>query len=126
MPQRQHAIETQAMTRLRTAGLPHWPRDRPQAERIERNGSRRSQKSQVAEAWRQLEIAHRQISLDAFLRDQPRNGGFFIAELIAELEIDRLAAGKAPSVRDFFERCVVHAAPLLHEAAKPRIGILHQ
>src|SRR5580693_2981872 len=85
MPQRQHAIETEAIDRLRDAGLLDLPRNRAQAERVEGNGRRGSQKSQVAEARRQFEIAHRQIALDAFLSDQPCNSGLLVAELIDQL-----------------------------------------
>src|SRR6266852_5096804 len=82
LPQRQHAIESETIDRLCNAGLLDLPRDRAQTERVERDRRRRSQKGQVAEPRRQLEIAYRQIFLDAFLRDQPRNGGFLVAELI--------------------------------------------
>src|SRR6202171_2907417 len=98
-PQRQHTIETEAIDRLRDAALLDLPRDRAQAERVEGNGSRRAQGSQVTEPRRQLEIAHRQIALDVFLRDQPRTSGFLVAELIDQLEIDRLAAGADACVR---------------------------
>src|SRR5450631_2638346 len=49
-----------------------------------------------------------------------------VAEPIDQLKIDRLAAGEDPSVRDFVEQRVVHAAPRLHQIAKPRIGVLDQ
>ena len=77
-------------------------------------------------SWAPPVRAHRQVALDALLRDQPGNGGLLVAELIDQLEIDRLTAGEDPSVRDFFEQRVIHAAPLLHQTAEPRIGILHQ
>ena len=41
-PQRQHAIETETIDRLRNATLLDLPRDGAQAERVERNGSRRT------------------------------------------------------------------------------------
>src|SRR5450432_2022276 len=125
-PKRQHAIETETIDRLRNAALLDLPRDCAQAKRIERNRRRRTQKGQVAEPRRQFELAHRQIALDVFLRDQPRNGGFLVAELIDQLKIDRLAAGEDPSVRDFLEQGVVHAAPRFHQIAEPRIGVLDQ
>src|SRR5450432_297396 len=103
MPQRQHAIQPQAVDGLYDTGLFDLPCNRTQAERVERNGSCRSQKSQVAEVRRQFEIAHRQIALDVLLRDQPYERGFLIAELIDQLEIDRLVAGEDPPVRDFVE-----------------------
>src|ERR1700719_3165039 len=81
-PQRQHAVKTETIDRLRDATLLDLPRDGGQAERVEGNGSRRAQKGQVAEPRRQFEIAHRQVALDVFLRDQPRYGGFLVAELI--------------------------------------------
>src|SRR5260370_14811249 len=118
MPQGQPPVQAQAIDRLRNPGLLDLPRDRAQTERIERNRSRRSQKSQVAEAWRQLVITHRQIALDAFLRHQPCNGGFLIAELIDQLEIDRLTTSKNPPVRDFFEQRIVDPAPLFDESAE--------
>jgi len=50
MPKGQHAIKTETIDGLHHSRLFHLPRDRTQAERIERNGRRSSQKSQVAEA----------------------------------------------------------------------------
>src|SRR5260370_7420209 len=96
MPQGQPPVQAQAIDRLRNPGLLDLPRDRAQPERIERNRSRRSQKSQVAEAWRQLVITHRQIALDAFLRHQPCHGGFLIAAVIRQLEIHPPAARQNP------------------------------
>jgi hypothetical protein len=46
--------------------------------------------------------------------------------LIDQLQIDRLVAGEDPAVRDLFEQRVVHATPLFHKTAKPRVGVLHQ
>src|SRR5450631_141701 len=125
-PQRQHAVETETIDRLRNATLLDLPRDGAQAERVEGNGGRRAQKGQVAEPRRQFEIAHRQIALDVFLCDQPGYGGFLVAELIDQFKIDRLAAGEDPSVRDLLEQGIVHAAPRLHQIAEPGIGVLDQ
>ena len=102
-PQRQHAIETEAIDRLRDAGLLDLPRDPAQAERVQRNRRRGSQKSQVAEARRQFEIVHRQVALDAFLCDQPCNSGLLVTELIDQLQIDGLTTGEDTSVRDFVQ-----------------------
>src|SRR4029453_14390282 len=49
-------------------------------------------------------------------------GGFLVAELIDQLEIDRLTAGKHPPVRDFFEQRIVQAAALFDEPAEPGKG----
>src|ERR1700682_4559787 len=98
-PQRQHPIEPQAIDRLNDARLLDMSCDRAQTECVERNGGRRSQESQVAEARRQLEIAHRQIALDVLLRNQPGDRCLLIAELIDQLEVDRLAAGEDTPVR---------------------------
>src|SRR5215813_10387076 len=49
------------------------------------------------------------------LLDMPCHRGLFVAEFINQLEVNRLAAGKHPSVRDFFKLRVVHAAAFLHQ-----------
>ena len=54
VPERQHSIETEAIDRLCHAGLLNVACDRAQAERIQRDGSRRSQERQITEARRQL------------------------------------------------------------------------
>ena len=45
---------------------------------------------------------------------------------LRDLEFDRLAASENPPVRDLFQQRVIHAAPILHQATEPGIGILHQ
>jgi hypothetical protein len=96
-PQCQHPVESEAIHRLRYAGLLDLARHRTQSERIERDRGRRSQECQVAEPGAQLEIAYRQITLDLLLGDQPCDRGLLVAELIDQLEVDRLAAGEDPS-----------------------------
>src|SRR6185312_14322017 len=93
-PQRQHAVERELIDRLGNAGLLDPARDGTQAERIERDGSRRAQERQVPELWSQLVVAHRQIALDLLFGNQPGNGGFFIAELVDQLQFDRLTASE--------------------------------
>src|ERR1700722_16023409 len=104
MPQCQHAIETEAIDRLRDTGLLDLPRNPAQPERVQGNGRRGSQKGQVAEARRQFEIVHRQVALDVFLCDQPCDSGFLVAELIDQLQIDRLTTGEDTSVGDFVQQ----------------------
>src|SRR5437868_5324380 len=90
-PQSQHAVEAELIDRASDAGLLDLPRDRAEAERIEGDGGRRAQESQIAEPRAQLEIAYRQIALDLLLGDQPRHRGFLVAELIDQLQFDRPA-----------------------------------
>src|ERR1700712_3138454 len=90
-PQRQHSVEPELVDRLGYASLLDLPRDGAQSEGIERDGSGGSQESQVAEARAELVIAYRQIALDLLFGDQPGDRGFFIAELIDQLQFDRLA-----------------------------------
>src|SRR5882757_8194722 len=99
-PQGQHALQTEAVDRLRHGGPLDLPCNRAEAERVERHRGRGSQECQVAEARIELEVAHRQVALDLPLGDEPRYRGLFVAEPIDQLEIDRLAAGEDATVRD--------------------------
>src|SRR6185437_11530356 len=101
-------------------------RDVAEAKRFERDRSCRAQKCEVTETRLQLVISHWQIGLYAFLLDEPLHRGFFVAEFIDQLEIDRLVAGENPTVRYFFELVIGHAAAFFHEATEPGIGILYQ
>src|ERR1700694_3073782 len=90
-PQGQHSIEPELVDRLGYAGLLDLPRDGAQTEGIERDGRGGSQERQVAEARAEFEIAYRQVALDLLFGDQPGDRGFFVAELIDQLQLDRLA-----------------------------------
>src|SRR4051794_2284058 len=81
-PQSQHAVEAELIDRPSDAGLLNLPRDCTETERIEGDGSRGAQESQIAEPRDEVEIAYRQTALDFFLRDQPRNRGLLVAKLI--------------------------------------------
>src|SRR5438105_2110040 len=70
-PQSQHAVQSELIDGPGHAGLLDLPRDRAQAERIECDGGRGAQESQVAEPRIQLEITYRQVALDLLLGDQP-------------------------------------------------------
>src|SRR5258708_37010106 len=63
LPQRQHAVQAQAIDRLRNAGLLDWPRDRAEAERVARNRCSSWQESQGAETRRRFVVEHRQTGL---------------------------------------------------------------
>src|SRR5205807_6721945 len=102
-PQRQHAVERELIDRLADAGLLDLARDGTQAERIEGDGSCRAQERQVPELRCQLEITHWQIAFDLLFGNQPGNGCFFIAELIDQLQFDRLTAGEDAAICDLFE-----------------------
>src|SRR5262245_7215722 len=69
-PQCQHAVERELIDGLYDAGLLDLARDGTQAERIERDRSRRAQECQVAKLRIQLVIAHRKIAFDLLLIDQ--------------------------------------------------------
>ena len=58
------------------------------------------QERQVAEAAVQLIVAHRQLGVDFLLLRQPGDGGLLVADLVDELELDALAAGKHAAVGD--------------------------
>src|SRR5215813_8553741 len=93
MPQRQHAVERETIDRLRHAALLDLTRDAAQAERVERDGGRRAQEGEIAKARHELVIAHRQVLLDALLRLKPCDRGLLVADLVDQLELDRLTAG---------------------------------
>jgi hypothetical protein len=75
-PQSQHPVEVELIDRSSDAGLLDLPSDRAQTERIEGDGGRRAQESQVAEPRGELIIAHRQFAFDLLLGDQPCDRGF--------------------------------------------------
>src|SRR5438552_1956864 len=82
-------------------------RDRTETERIEGDGGRRAQERQVAEAGLELVVAHRQVLLDAFLLHEPRDRGRLVAELVDQLERDRLMPSEDTAVGDLVDLCVV-------------------
>src|SRR3954467_15910036 len=88
-PQRQHAVEAELIDCTHNTRLLDLPRDRAKPERIKGDGSRRGPESQVADPRDELEVAHRQVALVLLLGAQPRDRGFFVAELIDQLQLDR-------------------------------------
>src|SRR5881227_1457668 len=70
--------------------------------------------------------------MDEALLDKVSDGRVFTGhqavdlKLIDQFQVHRLMPGENPSVRNFVEQGFIHAAPRLHQAAKPGIGIFHQ
>src|SRR3954467_4215490 len=99
----QHAGETEPVDRLAETALLDPARDCRQARGIERDRRGGTQEGELTELGRQLVVAHRQIAFDLVLRDQPGHRGLLVAELIDQLEIERLPPGEDTAVGDLVE-----------------------
>src|SRR4029079_2461500 len=72
---------------------------------------------------RKRHVAYRRVSRHLLFLLQPGQRCALIAKLIDQLEIERLAAGEDPAVRNLRQLGIVELAAVLHHAFEPGIGV---
>src|SRR5215469_9862702 len=96
-----------------------------QPEGIEHRRHAEMQERQLVETRAQSVIADRAVGVDALGLRKPRNRRAFVTDLVDELQLDRLSAGKDAAIGNAVERLAVDMPPILHHAAKPGVGVLY-
>src|SRR5215475_14151203 len=94
-----------------------------QPEGIEQRRHAEMQERQLVEARAQSVVADGTVGVDALGLRQPRDRCAFVTDLVDELQLDRLSAGKDAAIGNAIERLAIDVPPILHHAAKPSVGV---
>src|SRR5579864_8476240 len=124
VPKRQQTVKIEPLHLANHGPVVKPVRQRGQPGGIEQRHDGGVQERQVAETALQLVIAHRQLGIDALFLGEPGQRRLLVAELVDQLQPDRLMAGEDAAVGHGLQFAVAQMPAILHQAFEPSVGIL--
>src|ERR1700722_7366926 len=98
VPKRQQPVKIELFDGLQESERLQLPCHRPEAQGFEQRRRAEMDEGQLVEARRQPPVADRRLRVDVVRLGKPFDRLALLADLVGELELDRLASGEHPAV----------------------------